>query len=133
MIGKNNPFNLRKSSSRWYGSCGSTKGFVDFLATEYCVRAVAKMIMQTYRKMNIKTIAQVIERYAPPKENNTSKYIDFICAKMQCFPWDIPFESDIPTFLHWISVYEGNPISIKYIADIIDKYHFIVFVPKVKK
>jgi hypothetical protein len=35
------------------------------------------------------TIEQAINRYAPPSENNTGGYVDFVCKAVGCQPGDI--------------------------------------------
>ena len=117
MIGKNNPLNVRKSSNQWLGQTGSTKGFCDFQNTDYGVRAAMYLICKTYRlRYGLKTYAQLLSRYAPPKENVTSRYIKYVCANIFAHPSDSPFtihpESRIPMMLHFMSKFEGNEVSM---------------------
>lgn len=127
MIGKNNPFNIRVSNSRWIGSCGSTRGFVDFSSLEYGVRAACILIMRSYRMKDVLTISEIINRYAPKNENDTAVYIAFICSNMGSFPFDIPKCVDFPRLLHFISRFEGNPISISTIQNVINNFKIVPF------
>lgn len=78
MIAKNNIFNIRKGS-KWLGTTGEKKGFVEFDNREHAMRAWL-MLMRTYRrKYGCKTIRQIVTRYAPPSENDTSGYIRYCC------------------------------------------------------
>lgn len=78
MIAKNNIFNIRKGSN-WKGTVGSNKGFVVFSTIPFCVRAWW-ILMRTYRrKYLLATPRQIISRFAPPFENNTPQYINFVC------------------------------------------------------
>lgn len=81
MVGLNNVLNIRNSKSRWLGSRNGSKGFVDFVSTGYCIRAGFLLIARSYRKKGLVTVSDIITRYAPPCENDTSKYIRFVCDK----------------------------------------------------
>lgn len=82
MIGKNNVLNIRSSNAfRWTGQTGSTRGFCDFGAVMFCWRVGAYLIMRSYRRAKVRSIEQIIKRFAPPSENNTEAYIDFVCAQ----------------------------------------------------
>ena len=53
----------------------SDEKFVEFESPEYGIRAIAK-ILQTYsNKYKLDNIKKIINRYAPPKENDTKTYI----------------------------------------------------------
>lgn len=80
-----NPGNIRNSSTVWVGEIVPSKdrAFKEFKSMAYGYRAVIKLL-QNYRKLhNRQTIAEFIERWAPPKENNTSAYISRVCREMQ--------------------------------------------------
>lgn len=79
MIGKNNVLNIRASKSfSWAGQTGATRGFCDFEGIEMCRRAGLYLLMRSYRRAGVITLADVIRRWAPPTENETDKYIDFV-------------------------------------------------------
>ena len=80
MIAKNNIFNIR-AGQNWLGKTGVRKGFVEFMNKEYAIRAWL-VLMRTYRRRGCKTIRQIVTRYAPPKENNTEAYIDYVCRQL---------------------------------------------------
>lgn len=82
MIARNNPFNIR-SGSAWRGRCGDRKGFVEFSTLEYGVRAWL-ILMRNYRVRGFRTIRQIISRFAPPTENDTERYIEFVCYRCFC-------------------------------------------------
>lgn len=125
MIGLNNYFNIRKGS-KWVGSIGSTRGFVDFEHAEYCVRAAWIIIAMTYRRKGILSIAEIIDTYAPPSENDTDKYITFVCSHMSCFPFDICNSiHDYVMLLHYISWFEvgkENALSADFIFNVVIKF-----------
>lgn len=91
MIAANNPYNLRYSChNNWKGQSGQLRGFCVFLDFDYATRAVAILLMRSYRMKYVRTYSQIIQRYAPPSENKTQVYIDFIISKLSKFPWDEP-------------------------------------------
>ena len=76
-IRNNNPLNIRHSPSRWKGMkrTQTDKAFVQFTDITYGYRA-AFALLRTYRtKYGCDTIRKIIQRWAPPNENNTEAYI----------------------------------------------------------
>lgn len=131
MIGKNNPFNLRYSHlNNWIGQTGQTRGFCDFQSIDYCIRAVAILVMRSYRKKNVLTISEIITRYAPPSENKTNDYISFVCNKMSAFPFDIPQRVEYPLLLRAMSIYEGNHVVLHDIMRVIDEFKIVPYKKK---
>lgn len=81
MIGKYNIFNIRYNSHiKWKGQTGSFRGFCNFESVDYAVRACAIMLLQSYRQRGCFTVRSIITRFAPPFENDTEKYISFVCG-----------------------------------------------------
>ena len=83
---RNNNFgNIRRSKDNWQGLRPEQTDpqFFQFTAPEWGYRALIKTL-QTYRKKhNLQTIAELISRWAPANENNTSAYIRSVCREMQ--------------------------------------------------
>lgn len=80
MIGNNNPLNIRNSAAyNWVGQTGSTRGFCDFQAIEYCRRAGLYLLMRSYRRAGVIRLEDIIKRWAPSSENDTVSYIRFVC------------------------------------------------------
>lgn len=78
----NNPLNIRYSSANnWKGQTGQQSGFCVFDTPENGIRA-AMVNLKSYRKQGVVTIGDIISRWAPPTENNTQNYIDFVCKKL---------------------------------------------------
>ena len=76
MIKRNNPLNIRAGRSRWMGAASSETGsFVTFLTVAYGYRAAWKLLANYHRYYHLWTLRQVINRWAPPQENNTSAYV----------------------------------------------------------
>lgn len=77
-IRNNNPGNIRKSSEPWRGLAPmdeqTDKAFFRFQSPEFGIRALA-VILRTYQTQHgLKTIKGIINRWAPPVENDTGAY-----------------------------------------------------------
>ena len=135
MIGLNNPFNIRYSKgNNWIGQIGNNRGFCVFESVNYAIRAAAILIMRSYRKKDVLTISEIINRYAPSSENNTSAYVDFICQNMGIFPFDIPnSKSEYYLLLHYISVYEVSAccVTVEHIRQVCEYFGIVPY--KLKK
>lgn len=80
-VRNNNPGNIRISSNNWDGKIPkdqNTDGsFEQFVTWVHGLRAMTKLIIN-YIKGGHDTIAKIINRYAPPIENPTNDYINFV-------------------------------------------------------
>ena len=104
-----NPLNIRRSKDQWKGlveqeqsqTCLNSaeregfrpkvngllpeqndKSFYQFKAMEWGYRAAFRLL-RTYRvKYNRYSVRTIIERWAPPNENQTRAYIGFVCEEM---------------------------------------------------
>lgn len=76
-IRNNNPGNIRLSSAAWKGKAKvqSDAAFVTFDTPEYGIRAMARILLNYQSKHKLDTIEEIIDRWAPPVENNTNAYI----------------------------------------------------------
>lgn len=76
-----NPCNIRFSPlNNWKGQIGTRMGFVVFDSFENGFRAAMKLI-HNYTKCNYDTIEDIISRWAPPSENNTTNYINYVVRR----------------------------------------------------
>ena len=80
-IRNNNPLNIRRSSTRWQGAREeqTDKSFVQFKTMAYGYRAAWKVLQTYYERFCMQskpfTVRNIIERWAPPTENDTEAYI----------------------------------------------------------
>lgn len=73
-----NPLNIRYSiHNNWVGQIGEYHGFCKFSHVGYGFRA-AYRLLENYIKGGTRTIEDIIRRWAPPCENDTEVYIDFV-------------------------------------------------------
>ena len=77
-IRNNNPLNIRRSGDKWQGLkvLQEDKAFFQFSEMKWGWRAAFRLLCHTYYgKYKLRTIRDIITRWAPPKENNTEAYI----------------------------------------------------------
>jgi len=80
-IRQNNPGNLRPTSTPWKGELVSPNNYCCFDLPENGLRAMAKNLLSYQNKRGLKTIRQIITRWAPPSDNNdTEAYIAAVAA-----------------------------------------------------
>lgn len=96
-IGQHNPGNIRTSKIPWQGKGDPVHGFETFIAPEYGLRAMAKILLNYYFIYKLHTIRAIISRWAPPSENDTEAYIDDVCDRCAINPQeDIQLDTHIP-------------------------------------
>lgn len=108
-IRNNNPGNIRLGT-HWEGMLDKQldPSFAQFTKPEYGIRAIVK-IMHSYQRLGIHTIRQVIERWAPPSENNTPAYIAAVCAECSVGPDDdVKLENIMPLLVRAICYRENG-------------------------
>ncbi len=78
-IRNNNPGNIRHGAG-WQGLCSrqTDKSFCQFIAPEYGIRAMLKILRNYVKLYDDRTIRQFISRWAPPNENDTESYIAYV-------------------------------------------------------
>ena len=77
-IRNNNPLNIRRSGDKWQGLrvLQEDREFFQFSEMKWGWRAAFRLLCHTYYgKYKLRTIRDIITRWAPPKENNTEAYI----------------------------------------------------------
>lgn len=79
----NNPLNIRKNNTKWQGLAEEQKdkSFFTFVAPEWGYRAALRTLQNYNRVHGLTTIRQWVNRWAPPCENPTDKYLEFVCEK----------------------------------------------------
>lgn len=78
----NNPGNIRISKTKYLGEVQPSQdsAFKQFQSIDYGYRAMFVLLEHYYKKRSLKTIRQIISRYAPPIENNTEGYIQQVAS-----------------------------------------------------
>lgn len=72
-----NPCNIRISNTQYLGEVvpSQDRAFKQFENMAYGYRAVFVCLYSYYKKRGLKTIRQMINRWAPPCENDTGSYV----------------------------------------------------------
>ena len=71
-----NPGNIRLNpSTKWQGEiAGDDPDFCTFTSYAYGIRALATVLLNYQRKRGLRSVAGIINRWAPPIENDTGAY-----------------------------------------------------------
>lgn len=79
----NNAANLRISKSPWKGkipdSDRTDRSFEQFRYYWQGIRAAVVLLRTYYFKHNLTTVEKIINRFAPPVENQTDSYVKMVC------------------------------------------------------
>lgn len=87
-IRNNNPGNLRKSNDPWQGMAPeqTDPDFLQFAAPKWGIRALARTLIAYQDRMGLRSVKNIIYRWAPPIENNTSAYIQSVAKNLGVAP-----------------------------------------------
>lgn len=98
-IRNNNPGNLEYSKTNpWVGQTGDDGRFAKFETPEHGIRALGRNLM-SYQRQGIDTVSEIINRWAPPADNNdTTAYIKAVCEQLGVSA-DEPLDSSNPDTL----------------------------------
>lgn len=134
MVAKNNPFNIRFSkNNRWFGQNGQNKGFVRFSSLDCGIRAMI-ILLRNYRKFGLNTIKGIVNRFAPPTENNTDAYLRFVAKETQILlDQKLESEDQYIRLMYAMSVFEGNPVPRDIIVDVLTRFELKFFSPYEEK
>lgn len=90
-IRNNNPGNIDRTATKWQGMAegqSSDPRFVVFKAPEYGIRALAKTLLTYRSKHGLNTVRGIINRWAPPVENDTGAYVRAVARAVGVGPED---------------------------------------------
>ena len=98
-IRNNNPGNLEYSKTNpWVGQTGDDGRFAKFETPEHGIRALGRNLL-SYQRQGIDTVSDIINRWAPPSDNNnTEAYIQAVCSQLGVTP-DQPLDASNPDTL----------------------------------
>lgn len=95
----NNPLNIRISEQTFNGEIkpSADPEFKQFADLEHGIRAGAKILLTYYRRYGLNCVREIINRWAPPSENDTGSYISHVCKRMGVGPDDTLFLDTLAT------------------------------------
>lgn len=98
-IRNHNPGNIRRTSDPWQGLATpqADREFFTFKTAIYGIRALARVLINYQDEHKLRTIRQIICRWAPANENNTAAYVASV-EKATGFEADRPL--DMHKFVH---------------------------------
>lgn len=120
-IRNHNPGNIRRTSDAWQGMAPvqTDAAFVQFLAPEYGIRALAKVLVN-YSSRGLRTVRQIIGTWAPPNENDTGAYVAQVARALGVGPDDpIDVRARLPQLVPAIIRHENGqqPYPAEVIAE----------------
>lgn len=82
-IRNHNPGNIRHGDP-WQGLAEkqTDPAFCQFKSAAYGIRALARTLITYQDKYNLRSVREIINRWAPPSENNTSAYVTAVARSM---------------------------------------------------
>jgi hypothetical protein len=92
-IANRNPGNIRHSDAPWMGQATvqPDPDFVTFTEPLYGIRALAKTLLTYQSAHGLKTLREIINRWAPPVENDTLSYVDDVSVRTGILA-DVPID-----------------------------------------
>lgn len=101
----NNPLNIRYSpANQWVGQVGNLNGFCVFASEAYGVRAAYRLLYNYIHHHGRNTPRKIIEAWAPPTENNTEAYIEYVCREAYLRPDDTMYIETIDDYWRLLSM-----------------------------
>lgn len=123
-----NPMNIKDSSINWNGETGQNLDttFEEFENHSDGIRAGAKLLINYQGLYGLNTIEGLINRYAPPSDNNpTNEYVDYVAAKVGVSPnQPIDVKTHLVELVKAIITFELglNPYSTVYIKKSVKEF-----------
>lgn len=73
----NNPLNIERNATRWQGMAENQNDsrFIVFKSMAYGYRAAIRTLVTYFTVHRLRSIRQIVNRWAPPVENHTDNYI----------------------------------------------------------
>ena len=121
-IRNNNAGNLENNGIDWVGLSPSQTDnrFYQFTDAKYGIRALARVLKTYESRYGINTVAGIINRWAPPHENDTLSYQKHV-AQVLGVAIDQPFDvsNNLVTLTEAIIIHENgsNPYSMDLIVE----------------
>lgn len=109
-----NPGNIEKGDS-WRGLAKTQTDprFCTFIDYSYGWRAMALILLGYERKHNLRTVQEIIHRWAPPVENDTGAYVSHVASQMGVSanaPLDLSNQSTLASLMGAIGTHENGSL-----------------------
>lgn len=86
-----NPGNIDRTAERWIGMSkdqSADSRFAVFDSPEYGIRALMRLLITYQDRHNLRSVRGIINRWAPPVENNTGAYVNKVAGALGVGPDD---------------------------------------------
>jgi hypothetical protein len=106
-----NPGNLRRSNDEWQGLrvIQTDSAFFQFTEPKWGIRAMARVLLNYQNLYGLRSVEQIINRWAPSNENDTQSYIDSVADKLGVHPWaNISVQRNLSELITAIIVHENG-------------------------
>jgi hypothetical protein len=122
-IRNNNPGNIERTATRWKGMLEDQSGdprFIVFADPVWGLRALAR-VLRTYMSNGFNTPRMIVNRWAPPAENDTGAYVNAVAARAGLSPDQMVDEFNLPQLIDAIVQHENGrqPYSLALIDEAI--------------
>lgn len=100
-----NPGNIERTSTRWQGMAldqSSDPRFIVFVHPVWGIRAIARTLITYQDTHGLRSVQQIIQRWAPATENNTAAYVAAVSARLHVAPLDTIDVYDYLTMLELV-------------------------------
>lgn len=116
-IRNNNPLNIRENGTKWKGKVGDDGEFTQFKSPEMGIRAAARILRNYRNNYGLTTVYEIISRWAPSVENDTTSYIESVAVKLGIDKNEQLLSSDYPQLIEAMILQENGqqPYSSKII------------------
>lgn len=91
-VRNNNPGNIDRNAAKWQGMAkdqSSDARFIVFTSAQYGIRALARTLLTYENERGCNTVRKIINRWAPPVENNTGAYVEHVADLCGVRPDDV--------------------------------------------
>jgi hypothetical protein len=119
----NNPLNIRKTDLRWRGEVESgRRDFEAFATLADGLRAGAKLLLNYQLRHHRRTVAAIVDRFAPAGDGNpTAAYAEFVARQLGVGPTatlDLTDPATLTSLLRALIRFEqgGNFVTLEQIA-----------------
>jgi hypothetical protein len=109
MLAINNPGNIRfNAKTTWVGQTGNHNGFVIFDTAVNGFRAMTRVIDSYVYRDGCKTYDDIVGRWAPLSENDTTDYEADVDARIGVEGTDAFSPDELPALLQAITIHENG-------------------------
>lgn len=117
----NNPLNIRyNANNNWQGKVlPNTDGvFEQFTSMEYGYRAAIYLIKK-YINQGYRTVSEIISKWAPATENNTTGYISTVCSNTGFTPGTVIYTKEqIINLVYAMAIVENGKATLPNLEEI---------------